>query len=84
MLFTYRPKGVCAAQIDIEIEDGVIQNITFHGGCNGNGKGIAGLARGRKAEEVIAALEGTKCGGKNTSCPDQLASALKEIAANGQ
>ena len=66
-------------QIDIEVEDGIVKNVKFHGGCNGNGKGIASLVRGRSVDEVIAALEGTTCGSKQTSCPDQLAVALKEI-----
>ncbi len=79
MVYTYQPKGVCSMQIDIEVEDGIVKNVVFHGGCNGNGKGIASLARGRSVDEVIAALEGTRCGSKSTSCPDQLAVALKEI-----
>ncbi len=79
MVYTYQPKGVCSMQIDIEVEDGIVKNVKFHGGCNGNGKGIASLVRGRSIDEVIAALEGTTCGSKPTSCPDQLAVALKEI-----
>ena len=79
MVYTYQPKGVCSMQIDIEVEDGIVKNDKFHGGCNGNGKGIASLVRGRSVDEVIAALEGTTCGSKQTSCPDQLAVALKEI-----
>lgn len=79
MVYTYQPKGVCSMQIDIEVEDGIVKNVKFHGGCNGNGKGIASLVRGRSVDEVIAALEGTTCGSKQTSCPDQLAVALKEI-----
>lgn len=79
MVYTYQPKGVCSMQIDIEVEDGIVKNVKFHGGCNGNGKGIASLVRGRSVDEVIAALEGTTCGSKPTSCPDQLAVALKEI-----
>ena len=79
MKYTFHPRGVCAMQIDIEVEDGVVLDVAFTGGCSGNAKGIASLVRGRKAEEVIEALEGTKCGYKQTSCPDQLACALKEI-----
>ena len=79
MVYTYQPKGVCSMQIDIEVEDGIVKNVKFHGGCNGNGKGLASLVRGRSVDEVIAALEGTTCGSKPTSCPDQLAVALKEI-----
>lgn len=80
MRYTFQPKGVCAMQIDIEVEDGIVQDVAFTGGCNGNGKGIASLARGRKVEEVIDALAGTRCGNKQTSCPDQLAVALRQIA----
>lgn len=80
MRHTFQPKGVCAMQIDIEVEDGIVQDVAFIGGCNGNGKGIASLARGRKVEEVIDALAGTRCGNKQTSCPDQLAIALRKIA----
>ena len=75
----YRTRGTCATKIDVEIDkDHVIQSVRFTGGCNGNLQGISKLVAGRKAEEVIAALEGTKCGFKNTSCPDQLSKALRQ------
>lgn len=78
----YRTRGTCATKIDVEIDkDHVIQSVRFTGGCNGNLQGISKLVAGRKAEEVIAALEGTKCGFKNTSCPDQLSKALREAIA---
>ena len=79
MNYTYRPKGVCSQQIGISVEDGIIQEIKFYGGCNGNLKGIAALAVGQPVEDVIQRLEGIHCGFKNTSCPDQLALALKQI-----
>lgn len=78
----YRTRGTCATKIDVEIDkDHVIQSVRFTGGCNGNLQGISKLVAGRKAEEVIAALEGTKCGFKNTSCPDQLSKALRQAIA---
>lgn len=78
----YRTRGTCATKIDVEIDkDHVIQSVHFTGGCNGNLQGISKLVAGRKAEEVIAALEGTKCGFKNTSCPDQLSKALRQAIA---
>ena len=78
MTITYIPKGVCSRQINIEVEDGIIVDASFVGGCNGNLKGISTLIKGMKAEDVIAKLENIKCGMKNTSCPAQLALALKE------
>ena len=74
----YRTKGTCATKIDLDIDsDHIIRSVLFTGGCNGNLQGISRLVVGRKAEEVIEALEGTRCGFKNTSCPDQLAKALR-------
>lgn len=78
MKITYIPKGVCSRQINIEVEDGVVQNVQYIGGCNGNLKGIGSLVKGMKVEDVIERLENIHCGMKNTSCPDQLAQALKE------
>ncbi len=81
MVYNYRTQGTCSQAIEIEIDDnGLIGNVTFYGGCNGNLKGIAQLVKGLKPEEVIERLEGINCGMKNTSCPDQLAKALKAIA----
>lgn len=77
MTYTYYPTGVCSSQIDLELEDGVIQSVAFTGGCNGNLKGISSLLRGMKVEEAIERMEGIRCGLKPTSCPDQLAQALK-------
>ncbi len=78
MTHTYRTKGVCAMQIQFDLEDGVVRNVRFMGGCNGNTQGVAKLAEGRDAKELVALLEGIKCGFKSTSCPDQLAQAIKE------
>ena len=78
MNFTYRTKGVCSRSIDIEIEDNIIKNVSFVGGCNGNLKGIGELTKGMQIDDVISRLENIKCGFKNTSCPAQLAEALKE------
>ncbi len=78
MKFTYQPRGVCSRQIVVDIEDGVIQSCAFLGGCNGNTKGICSLVEGMRAEDVIKRLEGTDCNGRGTSCPDQLARALKQ------
>jgi len=74
---TYTTRGVCSRKIDYEIEDGIVKNIEFTGGCNGNLSGISRLVKGMPVEKVIELLEGTTCGYKETSCPDQLAKALK-------
>lgn len=79
MKYTYSTKGTCSGQITFEVNDGIVSNVKFYGGCNGNLKGIAALCEGQRAEDVIAKLEGITCGFKKTSCPDQLARALKEI-----
>lgn len=75
----YKPKGVCAQAIDIQVENGIVLSVKFMGGCMGNTQGVAALASGMKVEDVISKLEGIQCGFKGTSCPDQLAKALKEI-----
>lgn len=75
----YRTKGTCSSAIDIEVKDGIIENVEFTGGCNGNLKGIAVLVKGMKVEDAIEKLEGIRCGFKSTSCPDQLAQALKTL-----
>ena len=82
MQYTYKTKGTCSQMISFEIEDGKVRNVQFFGGCNGNLKGIAALVEGMDAQEVISRVEGIKCGMKATSCPDQLAQALKG-AVNG-
>jgi uncharacterized protein (TIGR03905 family) len=76
---TFQTSGTCSRQIDIDIDDeGRIQNVSFIGGCNGNLQGIGQLVKGMKVEDVMSKLEGIRCGYKNTSCPDQLAQALKQ------
>ena len=77
MKFTYRPKGVCSQLMEIEVEDGRVTGFQVMGGCDGNRKGISRLVEGMEVEEVIRRLEGVRCGRKSTSCPDQLAQALK-------
>ncbi len=78
----YRTKGTCSSRIELEIDsDHIINSVSFTGGCNGNLKGISSLVTGRRAEEVISSLEGIRCGFKNTSCPDQLAKALRAAIA---
>ena len=77
MQYTYQTKGTCSREIIFEIEDGKVLNVEFIGGCNGNLKGISALVKGMEVDEVISRLEGTCCGMKPTSCPDQLATALK-------
>ena len=78
MTYTYTPRGVCSRRMVVELSDsGVIKNVRIDGGCNGNLQGISRLVQGMKAEEAIARMEGISCGGKGTSCPDQLAQALR-------
>ena len=80
--YTYQPKGVCSRQIVVEVdEDRVITDVRFVGGCSGNTQGIASLVRGMDIDEVIRRLEGIDCGGRGTSCPDQLAKALRKAKA---
>ena len=78
MDYRYQTEGTCSRSIRFELEDGILQNVQFEGGCNGNLKGIASLVEGMPAEEAIRRLEGITCGFKKTSCPDQLAQALKQ------
>ena len=82
MKHTYKTSGICASGIEFELtEDKKLCNVTFIGGCNGNTKGIGKLVEGMEASEVIKRLEGVTCGSKPTSCPDQLAKALKKALA---
>ena len=83
MKFTYTTSGVCSRSIDIEVENDFVKNVSFLGGCNGNLKGIGELVKGMSVDDIIAKLENIKCGFKNTSCPAQLACALKAYK-NGQ
>ena len=75
----YPTRGVCSRAIEISLEDDVVKSVQFFGGCNGNTQGIAQLVSGMKADDVIARLEGISCNGKGTSCPDQLARALRQM-----
>ena len=77
-MYEYKTFGTCSQRILLDIEDGKVKNVQFIGGCNGNLKGIASLVEGMDVNDIIARLEGTTCGGKPTSCPDQLARALKQ------
>ena len=78
MQFEYKTKGTCSQRSLFEVEEGKVKNVQFLGGCNGNLKGIAALVEGMDVNDVISRVEGIKCGMKSTSCPDQLAQALKE------
>ena len=78
MVIEYTPKGVCSRQMIVEVEDGVVKSFQVMGGCHGNLQGISKLVEGMKVEDVIARLDGIRCGGKESSCPDQLAQALKQ------
>ena len=79
MKYEFTPRGVCSQKIYIDVENGIVNDVQFLGGCNGNLKGIGALVKGMKIEDVISRLSGIKCGMKSTSCPDQLAAALKQL-----
>lgn len=80
--YKYKPTGVCSTEMIFELEDGIIENLEVMNGCNGNLKGISALVRGQKIEDVIDRLEGITCRSKPTSCPDQIAQALKSYSAS--
>ena len=83
MEYTHTCSGTCSRSIRFCMDENhIVTDVVYNGGCNGNLKGIGKLCEGMKAEDLIARLEGTKCGFKNTSCPDQLAKALKNVLAN--
>lgn len=79
MEFVYKPQGVCSKEIYINIVDGIVKSVSFKSGCHGNLQGIGKLVEGMGVEEVIKRLSGISCGGKGTSCPDQLSRALKSV-----
>jgi len=81
MQFEYKTKGTCSQMIFFEIDDNKIHNVEFMGGCNGNLQGISRLVEGMDVDEAISRIEGIQCGSKPTSCPDQLATALKKAKA---
>ena len=83
MKHTYQTKGTCSKQISFDLNDGIITNVSYVGGCNGNLQGVSRLVEGQKAEEIVAKLKGIRCGVKPTSCPDQLAHAIEEALSNG-
>ena len=78
MTITYVPRGVCSRKFTIEVEDGIIRSLEVVGGCSGNLQGLSSLLRGMEVEQAVERLEGIRCGGKPTSCPDQIAQALKQ------
>ena len=84
MRYSYKTKNVCATRIDFDLTDGVVSDISFYGGCNGNLKMISKLLEKRRAEDIVAACEGNSCGGRPTSCADQLAQAVKAAIREGQ
>ena len=81
MQYSYRPRGVCSQRMDFELEDGKIVSVKVTGGCDGNLKGIASLVAGMDIDEAIRRMDGIQCGRKGTSCPDQMARALKAFQA---
>lgn len=82
MTYKYKTEGVCAREITVELEDGVVKDVSFYGGCNGNLQGISALVKGMTYEEVKERLSGIRCGFKQTSCPDQLVHAIEEAMAS--
>ena len=78
MEYRFYPTGVCSREMIFDIEDGIVKDLKVVGGCNGNLKGISGLIRGMKLEDIISKLEGIDCNGRGTSCPDQISKALRE------
>ena len=74
----YKTKGTCARAVIVDVEDGIITDCEFVGGCSGNTQGVASLVKGMKVEDAVSKIKGIKCGMKSTSCPDQLALALEE------
>lgn len=79
MVYNYKTQGTCSSNIEIEVENNIIKDITFWGGCNGNLQGISRLVKGMPVTDVISRLEGIRCGMRPTSCPDQLCRALHEM-----
>lgn len=78
MRYTYRTQGTCSQAIEFEIENGILKNVQFYGGCSGNTQGVSALVNGMKIDEVLQRLEGIRCGFKGTSCPDQLCKAIRQ------
>ena len=81
-MYSYKTKGVRSREIQFDVENDIIKEVRFIGGCMGNTQGVAALAKGRNIDEVINTIKGIDCGDRGTSCPDQLATALKQYIAN--
>ncbi len=81
-MYSYKTSGTCAREILFDVENDIVKNVRFISGCSGNTQGVAALAEGMNIDDVIARLKGINCGGKGTSCPDQLAKALEQVKAN--
>lgn len=79
MKLLYKTQGTCSSHIELEVEDNIIKDVSFWGGCNGNLKGICSLIRGMNVDDVLQRLEGIQCGHRTTSCPDQLCKAIRQI-----
>lgn len=79
MQHQYNTKGVCSSLIELDVQDDIIREVTFKGGCDGNLKGLSRLVAGMRVEDAIKLLEGIRCGSRDTSCPDQLSKALAEV-----
>ena len=79
MKVCYKTQGTCSSLIEVEVENGIVTDLHFTGGCNGNLQGISSLVKGMAVDEVIARLEGIRCGSRPTSCPDQLCKALRSL-----
>lgn len=84
MVYTYDTCGTCSRKIIIDVENGIINNVEFVGGCNGNTQGISALVQGMKVTNVIKKCKGIDCAGRGTSCPDQLAKAMEEIVSKSE
>lgn len=82
MTYQYKTRGTCSQMIEFEVEDGIILSVQFYGGCAGNTQGLSALLKGMKVDDAIERLQGIECGMKGTSCPDQLARALKAMKDN--
>ena len=79
MTYTYKTQGTCSSNIELDVEDGIVKEVSFWGGCNGNLQGLSRLVKGMPVDAVIARLEGIRCVRRSTSCPDQLCKALHEM-----
>ncbi len=83
-MYSYKTSGVCSRRIDFDVEDGLVRNVQFDGGCNGNTQGVSRLIEGMEINEAIRRLRGINCNGRGTSCPDQLSRALEQALAKAR